>query len=115
MIRKSADRTAFIEECAEKGEGILRLDKLLLPPDSPAKVRMYAKATLEPGASVGYHTHHNESESYFILSGKGEYNDDGEISTVLPGDITFTPDGHGHGIKNIGDDELVFMALIVLD
>ena len=31
------------------------------------------------------------------------------------GDVTFTPDGKGHGMKNIGDTDLVFMALINFD
>ena len=31
------------------------------------------------------------------------------------GDVTFTPDGKGHGLTNSGDEDLVFMALIILD
>ena len=34
---------------------------------------------------------------------------------VHPGDTTFTCDGAGHAIENIGDEDLVFMALILLD
>jgi oxalate decarboxylase/phosphoglucose isomerase-like protein (cupin superfamily) len=34
---------------------------------------------------------------------------------VKAGDITFTPDGCGHGLDNTGDTDLVFMALIILD
>lgn len=33
----------------------------------------------------------------------------------IPGDTTFTCDGAGHAIENIGDEDLVFMALILLD
>ena len=71
--------------------------------------------TIEPGSSLGFHEHHGESETYYIISGKGEYDDDGVKRTVSAGDMTFTPDGHGHGLKCLGDAPVVFMALIIFD
>ena len=47
--------------------------------------------------------------------GEGEYNDNGTIRTVVPGDRTFTPSGFSHGMANNGDTDLVFMALIIYD
>ena len=67
--------------------------------------------TIEPGSSLGFHEHHGESETHYIISGKGEYDDDGVKRTVSAGDMTFTPDGHGHGLKCLGDEPVVFMAL----
>ncbi len=115
MVTRESERTPIKEIAAEQGSGLLILDKLFKAPDAPDKVRMFAKATLAPDAEVGYHKHVGESEAYYILSGTGEYNDDGKLYTVKPGDITYTPDGHSHGIKNIGTDNLDFIALIVLD
>ena len=57
----------------------------------------------------------NESETYYILSGTAEYNDNGTTRTVTAGDVTFTPDGCGHGLRPIGDEPVVFMALIIFD
>ena len=71
--------------------------------------------TIEPGCSLGYHEHHGESETYYILSGKGDYNDNGTVRPVKAGDITYTPNGCGHGLENTGDENLVFMALIIYD
>jgi oxalate decarboxylase/phosphoglucose isomerase-like protein (cupin superfamily) len=34
---------------------------------------------------------------------------------VKAGDKTFTPDNCGHALKNTGTEDLVFMALIILD
>ena len=59
--------------------------------------------------------HHGESETYYIIKGQGEYDDNGTKRPVTVGDKTFTPDGCGHGIANTGDEDLVFMALIQLD
>jgi oxalate decarboxylase/phosphoglucose isomerase-like protein (cupin superfamily) len=34
---------------------------------------------------------------------------------VKAGDVTFTLDGQGHALTNAGEDNLVFMALIIKD
>ncbi len=115
MISKKQLRTPITEVGAEKGHGILNLDKLNNPPIDPSKVRTFAHARLNPGALVGYHVHHGESETYYILSGKALYSDNGTEVELTAGDTTFTPDGCGHSIQNIGDNILEFMVLIVLD
>ena len=76
---------------------------------------MFAEVTIAPACSLGYHEHHGESETYYIIKGQGEYDDNGTKRPVTVGDKTFTPDGWGHGIANTGDEDLVFMALIQLD
>ena len=97
------------------GEGHVLIKRLLDEKQLNGKCRMYSEVTLEPGCSLGYHEHHNESETYYILSGKGIYSDNGTLRMVQAGDVTFTPDGMGHGLTNSGDEDLVFMALIILD
>lgn len=44
---------------------------------------------------IGYHVHDGESETYYILSGRGIFNDNGTVVEVGPGDVTFTGDGEG--------------------
>ncbi len=78
-------------------------------------LKLYSQAVLEVGEEVDYHLHIGEAETYYILSGKALYNDNGEKSEIGPGTVTYTPSGSGHGIKNIGDDKLIFMALIIAD
>ena len=77
------------------------------------KLRMYARAVLLPGEEVEFHIHEGESEIYYILSGKGLYDDNGEKIELGEGAVTFTPSGSGHGIANIGTEPLEFMALVV--
>lgn len=97
------------------GKGNVVLKHLLDEKQLNGKCGLYAEVTIAPGCSLGYHEHHNESETYFIVKGQGNYNDNGSIRPVTVGDVTFTPDGCGHGIENTGDEDLVFMALIILD
>ena len=79
------------------------------------KLRTFALAELLPGEEVEFHIHEGESEQYYIISGSGEYNDNGKIIPIYPGTSTFTPSGEGHGIKNTGSESLKFIALIILD
>ena len=97
------------------GAGHVLIKRLLDEKQLNGKCRMYAQVTLEPGCAIGYHEHHNESETYYIISGKGIYSDNGTLRMVQPGDVTFTPNGMGHGLTNSGDEDLVIMALIILD
>lgn len=113
MITKKEQRTVETEICAENGSGILNLERLFDKDTMPEHLRMYSRACLEPGACVGFHVHHGEAESYYILSGQGEYNDDGVLYPMEAGDLTYTPDGHGHGIRNTGKEMLEFIALII--
>ncbi len=107
-------RTERVENMAG-GEGHVIIKHILGEKELNGKCRLYAQVTIEPGCSLGYHEHRNESETYFILSGGGEYDDNGNCRPVKAGDVTFTPDGCGHGLKNTGLEDLVFMALIILD
>lgn len=97
------------------GDGHVIIKRLLGEKELNGKCGLYAQVTLEPGCSLGYHEHHNESETYYIISGQGEYNDNGFPRAVSAGDVTFTPDGCGHGLRNTGLEDLVFMALIIFD
>ena len=69
--------------------------------------------TIEPNCTLGFHEHHGETETYYILSGEGSYNDGEKSYPVKAGDVTFCPDGTGHALDNTGDTDLVFMALII--
>ena len=95
------------------GQGHALIKRLLDEKRLNGKCRLYAEVTLEPGCSLGYHEHHNESETYYILRGEGDYNDNGVIRPVKAGDVVFCDDGEGHGLLNNGKEDLKFIALIL--
>ena len=74
---------------------------------------LLATITLEPGTTVSDHTHTGEAEIYYITQGAGEYNVNGKTVPVKAGDVTVCYDGQTHGLKNTGDGELLFHAVIV--
>ena len=50
-----------------------------------------------------------------ILSGTGRYNDNGTMTTVTAGDVTYTAPGEGHGIECISDEPIEMIALILYE
>ncbi|MFR7952793.1 MAG: cupin domain-containing protein [Ruminococcus sp.] len=78
-----------IEHMCE-GNGHVIIKELLDEQQLNGKCGLYAEVTLEPGCSLGFHMHYGESETYYILTGEGEYNDNGTSwRHVKAGDITF--------------------------
>lgn len=102
-----------IKENVNGGTGQVVTKYILNEEEMNGKGKMFAEVTIAPGCSLGYHEHHGNSETYYIIKGKGQYSDNGTVRTVIPGDKTYTPDGGGHGMTNDGDEDLVFMALII--
>lgn len=75
--------------------------------------RLFARITLNPGCSIGYHEHHGESELFYLLQGEGLLSDNGTEKAVRAGDCAICPDGCGHAIQNTGGEPLVLIALIL--
>lgn len=102
-------------ELDENGEASFSYSDIADFPGRNSKLRTFSLIELGVGGEVDFHVHEGEFESYYILSGKGLYNDNGNEIEVEAGTATFTPSGEGHGIKNIGKEMLKFIALIILD
>ena len=69
--------------------------------------------SLEPGASIGLHTHETSSEIIYILQGQGKvlYNDTTE--TLAPGECHYCPKGQTHSLINDSDTaDLIFFAVV---
>ena len=98
-MTSNGERKVITVENNAGGKGPMTIEHLLGEKELDGKCKMYAKVTIPVGSSLGYHEHHGNTETYFILSGTGE--------------CTFCEEGNGHGLENIGDEDLVFMALII--
>lgn len=114
MVRKN-DRK-IVERFDHKfgGDGFITVRSLVnCDEELNNKGRVFAHTTLLPGCGIGFHMHNGESETYYIYSGTGEFDDNGTIVPVAAGDVTFTPSGTGHAIKNTGDEPMELIALIL--
>lgn len=101
------------------GKGSVWFEYLVGDSELNGMCRLYAKVTIPKGSSLGYHVHMGDREVYYIMSGTGKYvsGKDGKLaeSIVGAGDVTFTPEGEGHGIENTGEEDLVLMALVIYE
>ncbi len=110
MIRQGSECKVEYREHMRDGDGTVQITNFINDPvELNEKGRLFAKITLVPGASIGYH----DAELFYILKGTGEYNDGGTLRTVTAGDVTLCPTGTGHGIANKSDEVLELVAVIV--
>jgi len=113
MIRKSAEKTLDVKQMFG-GQGQARMYRILNDPEEMyGKGRIFNHVYLEPGCEIGWHIHHGDGETYYILKGQGEYSDNGQVVTIGPGDVTFVDDGQGHSLKNTGSETLEAIALVL--
>ena len=105
-------KTVVKENANGKGQVVVKY--ILDDNELNAKCKMFAEVTIAPGCSLGYHEHHGESETYYIIKGQGEYDDNGTKRPVTVGDKDASR-WLWSWYANTGDEDLVFMALIQLD
>ena len=112
-MTRAGEREIVKAEHANGGTGYILKEALLTGEDLGQHCRMFSRVTIPAGCELGYHEHHGESETYYLLTGKGVYSDNGKEIEAKAGDVFFCDDGNGHGLKNTGDEELSFVALIL--
>ena len=112
-MTKTGEREITKKENVNGGAGYVLMEALLNEEERAEHCRIFSQVTIHPGCELGYHEHHGETETYYLTKGAGIYNDNGKEYPVEVGDVTFCADGNGHGIKNAGEEDLVFVALIL--
>lgn len=116
MIRERDEKIYDRKPALFNGTGEILVRSLLNGPEEMYQTgRVFGHTTVYPGSEIGYHVHQDESETYYILSGTGTYNDNGTIKTVKAGDVTFCGAGEGHGIAAVGNEPIEMIALILYD
>lgn len=116
MIRKSNEKETVRKPAPFNGTGEITVRSLLNGPEEmEQKGRVFAHTTVYPGSAIGYHVHNKDAETYYILSGTGRYNDNGNIVTVSAGDVTYCAPGEGHGIECISEEPIEMIALILYE
>ena len=113
MIKRNGSYPVQRNEKMRGGEGVVTIEHLLSPEEMYEKGRLFAKLTLGPGSSAGFHVHEGEMESFFIVSGEAEFVDNDQVVTLKAGDTALTSSGEGHSLKNSGDGDLEVIALIL--
>ncbi len=113
MVRKNGNYAEELRARMRGGDGTVKIEHLW---DEAKELhganRLFARLTLEPGVSIGFHRHENEAEVFVVISGVGELDDNGTPATVRAGDTVLTGNGDGHAIRCAGNEPLVMLAVI---
>ena len=113
MVTRYEDRPLQRTEGFKGGAGYI-INRVILPADGMyGKGRLFNAGRLEKGCEIGWHVHEGDGETFLILSGEGEFNDNGTVKTVRAGDVCFTGDGEGHSMINLRDEPLEYVALVL--
>ena len=69
---------------------------------------VFRKRALKPGSGIGYHEQ-KEDEVYYVLSGRGVMTLDDKPTEIGPGTAVLTRPGSSHGLKQLGNEDLVIL------
>lgn len=111
MIKKTCPGREL--ERMRGGEGIVHATDFVTLEETHGHVRLFGRFVLEPGCSIGYHTHEEDTEIFYILSGAPTVNDNGMEAILEPGQVMITGNGAGHGMSNPTEETVEFIAMIV--
>lgn len=113
MVTRYEDRATGRMENFKGGAGYVTNRVILPGEDMYGKGRLFNIVRLERDCEIGWHVHMGDGETFLILSGEGEFSDNGTVTTVRAGDVCFTGDGEGHSLINRSDEPLELVALIL--
>ena len=113
MITRSDQQQHSVREFMRGGKKFVQHTQL--SEKLPERLRLFNILTLIPGASIGYHVHEGETELFYFMEGNGRVQDDDAFFDISAGDSMATFSGHGHGVENTGDTDLVILAAIIKD
>lgn len=111
MIRRLADLVEAPKANIRGGLGAARGVDFLVNGEMDGIVSM-GRTTLEPGSTIGEHTHPNTEDLYLILEGRGIGILNGERFPVAAGDLFLVKAGGSHGLINDSEGPLTFLGVL---
>jgi len=100
---------------------IKQFDELVVQPEPYADYRPVFETSrlnvthvsVRPDDEVPSHTHQDEDQVYFVVSGRGFVELDGVRTDVSAGSSVLIPLGTEHRIRNTGTDQLDYVFFVV--
>ena len=81
---------------------------------APGREVIQVRVDFDPGYVAPLHTHPGE-EIVYVLEGTLEYEIDGKLVRVKPGDVLFVPAGTPHLARNVGSSNGAELATYVVE
>ena len=109
IVRNFLQQPAVMQN-AHRGQGEIRNVFLYGAEDFTTPLRFVIYSEIQPGDSIGYHTHGENEEVYVVLEGEGTMTVNGECRKVTQGDVLLNRRGWSHGLVN--DSNAVLKLLV---
>ena len=93
------------------GEGTVEIRHLLSKDELMGHASMYAHVDHPAARQHRFHQHVENTEPYYVIKGKGIFEDNDHRDRDPLGDVCVIEVGPSHAIKNPFDEPLEFMAL----
>ena len=74
-MTRTGEREITKKENVNGGAGYVLMEALLNEEERAEHCRIFSQVTIHPGCELGYHEHHGETETYYVLSGCATYID----------------------------------------
>ena len=113
MIKRAKDMRRTSQDNLRGGNGTVHMTHMIDAEESCDTGRVFAIATLPPGASIGEHVHEGEYEIYQMLKGTASVTDDGVPQTLNEGDCMVCHNGHRHSIENKTNEDIQVLFLVI--
>ncbi len=114
MIRLLKDQRVELLDNYQGGNGTLEIRHVIEPENhNNPYLNMVATVTLNPGVTVGDHTHEGLTEVIFILKGRALYND-GSERILEPGDAAVVFESDHQSIRSADDKPMTYLACIAV-
>jgi len=114
MIIRNNEYPRSVDVKKRGGEGEFKVETILTKEEMGQSGRLFVRGTLEKGHSVGMHPHIGDIEVCYFLQGEGLVREDGGVENIVhAGDTNIVPSGCSHEIISIGDEPLVYLAVVV--
>jgi len=116
MFKESKQMRNEIVKNSRGGKGDVQVIHLFEQNELKSKsIKLCASIVINPGVTVGLHSHDEDEELYIFLKGKGTFLENGEKKVMLPGMVSSTGYGESHGIENHTDEPLEYIAIVIQD
>ena len=81
-MTKASERETVKAEHVNGGAGFIMKEALITGEELGEHCKMFSRVTIKPGCELGHHEHHGETETYYVLSGSGMYDDNGKAVPI---------------------------------
>lgn len=112
MIKKKEEMRLGSVIGLRGGVGELYQEHILEKDETGGRTDMFCIFTIDPGKTIGLHTHDTNAEVYYMMEGEVEVNQNGEPHIIKTGDVVFTADGQSHSVANNSDKPAKILAII---